>query len=492
MLRSWTLQIRLQHESQTPLYLQIVHAFIEEIRRGRVGPGTALPGTRALSLQISTSRKTIIAAYDELVAQGWAISDSTRGTFVSPDLPSFSRWTKTAPSPAPLARTDSFSWRKGSEAMPWVERSENYLVFDDGTPDPRLTPVDLISRAYRRALIRTARRGELGYGDPRGVFALRQAISTMLNAERGLATTANNICITRGSQMALFLCATLLVRAGDHVAIEALTYPPARAAFLRAGANIVPIRVDEGGLVVEDLERACTQHPVRLLYLTPHHQFPTTVSLRPDRRLKLFELIKRQSIVLLEDDYDHEFHFDHQPMLPMASASLDHIVYIGSLSKLISPSLRIGFLVSNSGLVDDVANEIMLVDRQGSQPMETAIAELMADNVSSYVRKVHGIYRKRRDHFAETLHSVFQDELDFEVPAGGLAFWVKFQSNLAIDRVVAAAHHKHLRILPSGSFSSNDEMPKGFRLGYASMNETEISEAVRRMYAAWKEVTQLT
>lgn len=376
--------------------------------------------------------------------------------------------------------------------MPWVERSENYLVFDDGTPDPRLTPVDLISRAYRRALIRTARRGELGYGDPRGVFALRQAISTMLNAERGLATTANNICITRGSQMALFLCATLLVRAGDHVAIEALTYPPARAAFLRAGANIVPIRVDEGGLVVEDLERACTQHPVRLLYLTPHHQFPTTVSLRPDRRLKLFELIKRQSIVLLEDDYDHEFHFDHQPMLPMASASLDHIVYIGSLSKLISPSLRIGFLVSNSGLVDDVANEIMLVDRQGSQPMETAIAELMADNVSSYVRKVHGIYRKRRDHFAETLHSVFQDELDFEVPAGGLAFWVKFQSNLAIDRVVAAAHHKHLRILPSGSFSSNDEMPKGFRLGYASMNETEISEAVRRMYAAWKEVTQLT
>ena len=485
MLRPWTLQIQLRHQSQTPLYLQIVHSFIEEIRRGRIGAGTALPGTRTLSEQLEVSRKTIISAYDELVAQGWAMSDSTRGTFVAPNLPNLPRWTKsTASTVSPLAG-DCFSWRKTPEVIPWVERSENYLVFDDGTPDPRLVPVEIIARTYRRALIRTARRSELGYGDPRGIFALRQAISTMLNSERGLATTANNICLTRGSQMALYLCAALLARPGDYVAVEKLTYPPARTAFARTGANIVTVAVDDEGVVLEDLERLCEQHPVKVIYLTPHHHFPTTVSLNPERRLRLLELLKRKNIVLVEDDYDHEFHFDHQPLLPLASASLNHAVYVGSLSKLISPSLRMGYLVSNTGFVDDIANEIMLIDRQGSPTMETAVAELMGEHVSSYVRKVHGIYKRRRDHFAEKLTEMLGDRLIFDVPAGGLAFWARFRDPVSVGDIVASAFRERLKILPSNNFYSDGDTPQGLRLGYASMNETELTEAVSRLRRAF-------
>lgn len=489
VLRPWTLQIQLRHQSQTPLYLQIVHSFIEEIRRGRIGASTALPGTRTLSEQLNVSRKTIISAYDELVAQGWATSDSTRGTFVAPNLPNLPRWTSPAASQTSPLAGDCFSWRKAPEVIPWVERSENYLVFDDGTPDPRLAPVEIIARTYRRALIRTARRSELGYGDPRGTFSLRQAVSTMLNSERGLATTANNICLTRGSQMALYLCATLLVRPGDHVVVEKLTYPPARTAFARTGANIVTVAVDDGGIVLEELERVCEQRPVKVIYLTPHHHFPTTVSLTPERRLRLLELLKRKGIVLVEDDYDHEFHFDHQPLLPLASASLDHTVYVGSLSKLISPSLRIGYLVSNTGFVDDIANEIMLIDRQGSQTVETAVAELMGDHINSYARKVHGIYKQRRDHFAEILTRVLGDQLIFDIPAGGLAFWARLREPVSVNSLVAAAFRERLKILPSNNFYSDGETPRGLRLGYASMDEPELTEAVNRLRRAFDGLT---
>ncbi|MBZ0215132.1 MAG: PLP-dependent aminotransferase family protein, partial [Fimbriimonadaceae bacterium] len=310
----------------------------------------------------------------------------------------------------------------------------------------------------------------------------------MLNSERGLATTANNICLTRGSQMALYLCATLLVQPGDYVAVEKLTYPPARTVFAQTGAAIITIAVDDGGIVVDDLERVCEQHPIKVVYLTPHHHFPTTVSLKPERRLRLLELSRRKGIVLVEDDYDHEFHFDHQPLLPLASASLDRTVYIGSLSKLISPSLRIGYLVSNSGFVGEIANEIMLVDRQGSQTMETAVAEFMDEHISSYARKVHGIYKRRRDYFSEALRMTFGDDLVFNVPAGGLAFWVRFREPLPLDQLVAAAYRERLKILPSNNFYSDGGPPEGLRLGYANMDETELREAVNRLYRSYVSV----
>jgi GntR family transcriptional regulator/MocR family aminotransferase len=238
-------------------------------------------------------------------------------------------------------------------------------------------------------------------------------------------------------------------------------------------------------VVIDDLERVCEQYPVKVIYLTPHHHFPTTVSLKPERRLRLLELLKRKGIVLVEDDYDHEFHFDHQPLLPLASASLDYTVYIGSLSKLISPSLRMGYLVSNTGFVDDIANEIMLIDRQGSPTMETAVAELMGDHINSYARKVHGIYKRRRDHFAALLTKTLGHRLKFDVPAGGLAFWARFREPLSIGKLVESAFQERLKILPSNNFYCGGEPPQGIRLGYASMDESELTEAVKRLDRAF-------
>src|SRR6202034_2688453 len=192
----------------------------------------------------------------------------------------------------------------------------------DGAPDTRQIPIDALARAYHNALGRRLGRGRLGYGDPRGTLELRAAISNMLNIDRGLTTTPDNICLTRGSQMAIYLASRILAGPGDTVVMEELSYPPAREAFRMAGAEVVPVPLDDKGMQVDELEKICRKKRVRAVYVTPHHQFPTTVCMRPERRLRLLSLAPQFGFAIVEDDYDHEFHFTHQPMHPLASADL--------------------------------------------------------------------------------------------------------------------------------------------------------------------------
>ena len=251
----------------------------------------------------------------------------------------------------------------------------------------------MLSRAYRTALRQAARGNWLGYGDPRGSPILRETIANMLSAHRGIVATADNICITRGSQMAIFLAARILVRPGETVVVEALSYSPAWEAFRAAGASVVGARLDDNGLDVEDLEALCRKHKVRALYLTPHHQFPTTVSLTPQRRLRLLDLAGQFGFAVIEDDYDHEFHFEQQPLLPIASYAPRRTVYIGSMSKLLLPGLRIGYVAAAPDVIRQMAKETVIIDRQGNVPTELAVVELIeSGELHRHARKALQVY----------------------------------------------------------------------------------------------------
>ena len=306
MLRSWNLNLTITKSSGMPIYLQVSQQIIDEIQRGRLHPSTAMPGTRELAEQLDVNRKTIVLAYDELIAQGWLTTEPRRGTFVSANLPHFF-------APKEVERVVELPASETTEKLSTyadtltAKTTKDTIEFNDGIPDTRLIPVETLSKAFRHALITPLRSNNLGYGDPRGMFDLRTAISNMVNMERGLNVDVENICIARGSQMGIFLAARILTQPDDFVVVENLSYPPAREAFRSCGATILTVDVDDNGIDVTALEALCKKHPIRAIYVTPHHQFPTTVMMTAERRLKLLLLAKKYDFFIIEDDYDHEF-----------------------------------------------------------------------------------------------------------------------------------------------------------------------------------------
>ncbi|HWE74445.1 MAG TPA: PLP-dependent aminotransferase family protein [Stellaceae bacterium] len=488
MLRPWHLRIVIRRDVRTAVYLQIVHAVIEEIRRGRLAPGSALPGTREIAESLEVNRKTIVQAYDELAAQGWVSTDRTRGTFVSPELPEISDAGEGGARAASrhMPEKPDFRLAGATPRLPLMLPNADTLTFDDGAPDTREVPVVALARAYRSALTRAARRNRLGYGDPRGSLELREAVSTMLNVDRGLGTTPDNICLTRGSQMAIYLTARILAGPKDTVVVEELSYPPARESFRAAGADVVAVELDAQGMRLDHLEEICRKKRVRAIYVTPHHQFPTTVLLKPDRRLRLLALAEQFGFAIVEDDYDHEFHFVHQPMLPLISADRwGKVVYIGSMSKLLTPSLRLGYLAAPKAFIDRAAAEIMMIDRQGDPATELAVADLIADGeIHRHTRKAMRLYANRRLNMARLLSERFRDRVDFTLPDGGLAIWARFVEKIDMDVLMRTARDKGVQLLPASAFTISGKPIRAARLGFASLNEAELDLATRRLRQA--------
>jgi GntR family transcriptional regulator/MocR family aminotransferase len=485
MLRPWKLKVDIRRDAGTAIYLQIAQRVIDEIKRGRLVPGTALPGTRELAEDLGINRKTVVLAYDELVAQGWLSAEGKRGTFVSSAIPALDEvFPASAP---PVARNEVPRYALYGAEMPAdVPQTRDMLDFGDGVPDTRLIPYEIISRAFRHALIVSARANRLGYGDPRGTPALREAIVSMVNMERGLNASLQNVCTVRGSQMGVFLAARLLARQGDVVVMEELSYPPAREAFRACGAEVLSVGQDAQGLRMDELEAICRRRRIRAVYVTPHHQFPTTAMMSADRRLKLLMLAEQYDFAIVEDDYDHEFHFSHHPVMPLASLDRwGRVIYVGSLSKVLAPGLRVGYLIAPARVIDRCASEIMLIDRQGNAVTELAAAELLnSGEVRRHVRRTLKTYNERRAVAGDLVAKELGRAMRFDLPDGGLALWLRLDERYDIDRLVRDAASLNVRILSGAEFSDSARSIPAIRLGYGSLDQGELAIGIQRLSRA--------
>ncbi|MBN3004656.1 PLP-dependent aminotransferase family protein [Chromobacterium alkanivorans] len=469
MLRKWNLQLSLDRGGGLPVHLQIAQRISADIQRGRLPPGAPLPGSRELAAQLGVNRKTAVLAYEELAAQGWLLTQGRRGTFVAPSLPLLS------PRPAPAAAR-----------TPTSVPANDAIDFGDGVPDSRLIPFDVLGRAYRRALIAAARAGRLAYGDPRGELPLRQALAEMLDMERGLDADAERICLVRGSQMGIYLAGRALLRPGDAVALDALSYPPAREAFRSLGARPLDVELDAAGMRPDALERLCRTQPVKAVYLTPHHQYPTTLMMPAERRLQLLALSRRYGFAIIEDDYDHEFHFSRSPALPMASLdAAERIVYVGSLSKVLAPGLRVGYLVAEPAIIERCAADIMLIDRQGNAVTELAVAELMhSGELKRHLRRALRVYRARRQALADAIDRHLAGLADYDLPEGGLALWLRLPSWVDMPRLCADAQNAGARVLPGGAFAGDGRDIPALRLGFGALEPAQLEQGVARLARA--------
>lgn len=470
------LRLELVSDGARPVFMDIAYSIIGEIERGRLKSGDRLPGTRALASSLQVHRNTVDAAYQELTMQGWLVARPARGTFVADDLPAPEK--QEAP---PLSRRSPID-------PPRIDAAPPTLRVSDGAPDARLMPAAQLARSFRASLMTPAFVGGGGYGDPRGAIRLRAALSSYLIAERGLTASANDILITRGSQMGLYLSAAALLDPGQAIAVEEPGYPLAWAAFRAAGARVLGVPVDSHGIDVDRLSALAEREPeLRAVYVTPHHQYPTTVTLGASRRLKLLDLARRKRLVLIEDDYDHEYRFEGRPVLPLAArADAERVVYLGSLSKLLAPAVRVGYAIAAPAILTRMADRREAIDRQGDVPLEQALAGLIEDGeLRRHTRKARRIYGERRDRFAAAIRRELGDHVDFELPAGGLALWLRLRSGLDAEIWAANAARAGLVVSPGVRFALDAaRAPQAFRLGYASLTETELDVVVTLMKGA--------
>jgi GntR family transcriptional regulator / MocR family aminotransferase len=483
----WELVLEIDRARGTSYVRQIARALTVEIQRGRLRAGDRLPGARTLARTLRVHRQTVVAAVDELIAEGWLVSRRASGTFVAADLPERSS-RRVEPSPRMRERAPTrFGLPLAPAPVPELPRAvpAGTLLMSGTRPDVRLLPAELIGRAYRRAL-RTGGPTLLTYSDPAGLRRLRQELAAMLSATRGLAVDPASVIVTRGSQMALALTARALIRPGDALAVEDPGYRPAWEAFRAAGAEILPIPVDEHGLDVTALERWIARRSIRAVYVTPHHQFPTTVHLTAPRRERLLALAIRERFAVIEDDYDHEFHYSGRPVLPMASADrAGVVVYIGTFSKVLAPGLRLGFVVAPPNLIERLVAHRSFIDLQGDPVLETAIADLLVDGlIQRHVRKARRVYRERLQLLASALRRQLGDFVTFRVPSGGTAIWVRTRDARTMTRWAQASRDQGVVFDTSAEFTLTQAPGVGARLGFASLTEDELRRAVKRLRAA--------
>lgn len=473
--------VPIDRDSQTTVYLQITKALIQLIKQGVVASGTKLPGTRAMADHLQVHRKTVIRAYEEILSQGWIEQMAARGTFVSRKLPEIIPEKINSQPLTQYPQQTGFVLRKDTILHRPVIKAGHLMGFDDGFPDVRLAPVDVLSRKYRTILQRSFQRNLLSYADTLGNMYLRQQLADYLHQSRGLAVSADSICITRGSVMGIHLAARIICHPGDTVVVGETNYLAANLIFRHLGTNLIKVPVDAHGISVDHIEQLCQQKPIRMLYVTPHHHYPTTVTLSAERRIRLLQLAQQYGFAIIEDDYDYDFHYASSPILPLASADTHGmVVYVGSLTKAIAPAFRVGYLVAPQNLVEEAGYLRRITDRQGDTILEQAMAELIAEGeLKRHLKKAQKLYHQRRDVFCQLLQDGLGDTILFKIPDGGMAVWATFAPHLDLSALSQKAQQNGLLL---GSGQNYDSIGlNATRMGFASLAVEEMEPLVEKL-----------
>ena len=470
--------ILINRNSEISIYMQISNQLINAIQRGVLPFGIKLPGTRALSIILNVHRNTIVAAYDELFAQGWVESLPNKGTFVigkNQEKPfQIKDFEKNNLEHYP--KLTGFSFKTSNILDNPFEYSDCEYIFNDGVPDIRLTQIDHHSRIYSSILKRKAHK--IGQYNQDGSEFFKKNLSQFLNLSRGLPISKNNLLITRSTEMSIYIVSEILLSAGDVVLVGELSYFSVNMIFQKAGVKIQSISIDDEGINVEEVREACKKQKIRMLYLTPHHHYPTTVTLSAKRRLELLNLANEFGFIILEDDYDYDFHYDKSPILPLASADTNGmVIYIGSFGKSLVPGFRTGFIVAPENLMIEMRKYLGIIDRQGDVLMEHVLGEMIAEGeINRYLKKSLKTYQERRDYFVSLLEQNLGEYIDFQKPSGGLAVWMKWKIPVNLMQLSRNCAQNNL-FIPKTLLYQNKDLT-AMRLGFGNLNLTEMDKSI--------------
>ncbi len=460
----------------TRIYRQLFDAVLD----GRLRPGERLPPTRELARRLAVSRNTVALAYERLVAEGVLTSRVGAGTFVctEPVGPARARH-----APAGSAARPRSVWKTIPEPPPARSGSPLY-DFRVGSPDATMFPFTV----WRRLVARQLRPGSFDwgrYGDPSGHAGLRAAIARHIGISRAVRAGAEDVIVTQGAQQALDLIGRVVLDQGDTVAVEEPGYPPARLLFRTLGAQVIGVPVDGEGLAVSAIPKAA-----RLVYVTPSHQFPLGVPMSLPRRTALLAWAEQRNALIIEDDYDSEFRFEGRPLDPLQTLdAAGRVIYVGSFSKVMLPTLRLGFLIAPASLRAALRAAKQLTDWHGEVPIQAALARFIDDGLlGRHIRKVAREYAMRQAMIAEAIRRDFSECLQLIPSAAGLHLAARTAPRVSIDveQVVRRAESWGLMVRTLSYFSATSRPQDGLVIGYGAVATPRIEEGLRRLRRSFR------
>lgn len=475
--------IAINRKASTALHKQIYDAYREAIVDGSLRPGQRIPSTRVLASEIGVSRFPVLNAYAQLLAEGYFESRVGAGTVVSGSLPgqfppsqsTGERLAATRCGPRPAAHRASIL--PSPERPPWLVGlgafSVGQIAFDEF---PLRVWSNLVARRCRNMDAKS-----FHYGEPKGSKALREAIANYLRTARSLHCDAEQIMIVSGSQQALEISARVLLDPGSPVWMEEPGYGLARDVFALAGCRLVPVPVDREGLQVATGLKRCRK--ARAAFVTPSHQFPLGVTMSASRRLQLLDWAQNMGSWIIEDDYDSEYRYESMPIASLQGLDANaRVIYIGTFSKVLFPSLRLGYFVVPPDLVHRFLAIRRIMDLSPPTFFQEVLAEFIVNgHFARHVRRMRILYRERRSALVECVRKELGGAVEVMGDAAGMHLTVTLPEGSRDLEIAERAARQNLRIWPLSSSYMGEEPRQGFILGFGSTAVPAIAPAVRKL-----------
>ncbi|MFB6229984.1 MAG: PLP-dependent aminotransferase family protein [Salinibacter sp.] len=480
--------VELDSDAAVPLYRQLYRDLRQAILSSKLLSGMQLPATRSLAEKLDISRNTVLEAYDQLTAEGYLESRVGSGTYVAQELPEELLHVRGQSHLHP-SRDQASDGSSGAsplsargELLTDIELSSfradaKPRPFRPGLPALDAFPIETWSQLTGRRW-RSLPASMLGYRQSTGYPPLRKAISAYLQESRGVHCSPEQVIIVSGTQQAITLTAHVLLDPGDRAWIEDPGYPRAQGAFRWAGAQTVPVPLDEEGLSLH--QARSTDGDARLAYVTPSHQYPLGMTMSLSRRLELLDWAERSDAWILEDDYDSEYRYEGRPIAALQGLDdAGRVIYVGSFSKVLFPALRLGYLVVPEALVESFAAAKSLVERCPPLAPQMVVTDFLEEgHFERHLRRMRTLYAERQSILIEALEAETGDQLDVSSDEAGLHLTV-FLPNDLDDQAASAALRKREVVAPPLSFYSQRSLDRdGLVLGYAAVDEADIRAGV--------------
>lgn len=474
-------------DKEGPLYGQLYRSLRSAILSGALPSGSRLPSTRELCADLKVSRNTVLEAYGQLLAEGYLESHLGSGTFVAARIPDEALL---------VGRTTDSQEAEGRQVSAGLSGYARRVAGPDSVSlrplDPKLhidfrygapSLIDFPAEEWRSLTanrLRHVTKGSLMYAEPAGHRPLREAIVQYVRQYRGITCRADNVIIVNGSQQGLDIVARALIDPGDRVVMENPTYPGARFAFQALGARIIAIPVDHEGLEVSRVIRI--RHKVKAVHVTPSHQFPTGGVMMLSRRLAFLQWAHESQTHVIEDDYDSEYRYSGRPIEAIQALDREGLVtYLGTFSKILAPSLRLGYVVAPRSLTPTLERIKAVTDRHSSLLSQEVLAEFLASRqFDRHLRRSRTRNAAKRQALLKALDRAFGDKVSVQGENAGLhvLLWFRHRPASETDEIVDRAAARGIGVYPIVPYYIGAPPRAGLLLGYGSLEEAEIVAGV--------------